>query len=230
MSKQNSKTVIPELQNDYIINEDGNIKIIENMNFQNDQEQINKLSSLNEDLKKIIESLENEFKKEKQKNKELSSQINNLKKLLNDILNEKERIVNEERKKVTELKERMEILNDLSNNNKKSNEDLNKLMKKLSDKDKEIEELKKLFPIKLQKGERLMNVKFISQDQYINYSIICKNTDIFTKIECLLYNEYSEYKNSKNYFLYGGGLIDKNKNLEENHIKNDSVITLVTEK
>ena len=46
------------------------------------------------------------------------------------------------------------------------------------------------YPIKLLEGEKLMTVIFTSVDQKVLYSVICKNTDLFSDIEKLLYKEY----------------------------------------
>ena len=55
----------------------------------------------------------------------------------------------------------------------------------LLEKDKEIQKLKlSRYPFELNKGEKLMTMNFESFDENIkNYSIICKNSDIFIEIE-----------------------------------------------
>ena len=71
-----------------------------------------------------------------------------------------------------------------------------------------------------------MTVIFISLDQKIHYSIICKNTDIFSKIEKDLYDEYPEYGEEENYFLANGKRVIKHKSLVQNNINNSDIITL----
>lgn len=71
-----------------------------------------------------------------------------------------------------------------------------------------------------------MSVIFISPNQKIHYSIICKNTDQFTKIETLLYKEYPDYGDLENYFVVNGNKINKYKTLKDNNIKNSDIITL----
>ena len=71
-----------------------------------------------------------------------------------------------------------------------------------------------------------MSVIFKSFDEDINYSVICKNTDEFGQIESLLYDRYPEYKNSNNNFLLNGKKIERNKNLDDNNIKNSDIIIL----
>ena len=58
------------------------------------------------------------------------------------------------------------------------------------------------------------------------YSLPCKKTDTFNDIEDLLYEEFPEYKNTKNYFTINGRKIDKFKTIEENKIKNSDKINL----
>ena len=50
-----------------------------------------------------------------------------------------------------------------------------------------------------------MTINFISFDQKVNnYSIICKNTDIFNNIEKKLYDEFKEFYETENYFTVNG--------------------------
>jgi len=60
----------------------------------------------------------------------------------------------------------------------------------------------------------------------MNYSIISKNTEVFSKIEIKLYERYPRYKESENNFFVGARKINKNKTLKQNNIKNNDIITL----
>ena len=72
-----------------------------------------------------------------------------------------------------------------------------------------------------------MTVNFTTIDSKIkNYSIICKNTDIFNNIEKKLYEDYKEYYDTENYFTVNEKKINRFKNLEENNIHNNDVIIL----
>ena len=150
-------------------------------------------------LIKRINELENELKIEKEKNNE----INNIIKI---------------------YKEKEEKMNIYGNESKEL------LIQKLLEKDNEIKELKlKLskFPFELNEGEELMCINFNSDDQKIkNYSIICKNSDIFNLIENKIYKDFPEFYNSENYFTVNGMKIHKNKTLKENKISNNDVIIL----
>ena len=72
--------------------------------------------------------------------------------------------------------------------------------------------------------ENILSVIFISTDQKIHHSIICKNTEKFTTIEHKLYEKYPEYLESENYFLINGNKVNKYKSLDENKIKNSDII------
>ena len=72
-----------------------------------------------------------------------------------------------------------------------------------------------------------MTVNFSSVDQKLhNYSLLCKNTDIFNTLEKKLYEDYKEYYETENYFTVNGKKIQKLKSLKENKIHNNDVIML----
>ena len=71
-----------------------------------------------------------------------------------------------------------------------------------------------------------MTIIFISSDQNIISSFICKNTHIFKFLENKFYEKYSEYKDLDNIFISNGRQIVKNKSLAENEIKNNDIITI----
>ena len=43
----------------------------------------------------------------------------------------------------------------------------------------------------------------MSDEQDINYSIVSKNTEKFSKIETMLYDKFPKYIESENYFFIG---------------------------
>ena len=76
--------------------------------------------------------------------------------------------------------------------------------------------------------EKLIKINFISTGQdIVNYSMIAKNTENFSKLEISLYQKYTKYLDSENYFLVNGNKINRQKTLEQNNIKNNDIITLV---
>jgi len=87
----------------------------------------------------------------------------------------------------------------------------------------QINQLKSYF---LSPGENLISIKFTSCDQNINFSTFVKPNDNFTKIENILYDNYPNYREFENYFLVNGNIINRNKTIEQNKIKNNDIITL----
>ena len=142
------------------------------------------------------------------------------------------------------LKNQIKILNSkYCNENNNLNSQIEQINKQLNEEKKrnkgnlneilslhqEINELnKKLerYPIELLEGEKLISVIFISSDENIHYSTICKNTDNFQDLETKLYKDYPGYKKNGNYFLIRGSEVNRFETLEENHIKNSDIIIL----
>ena len=88
----------------------------------------------------------------------------------------------------------------------------------------EIKELKSKRPIEILPGEKLVSVIF--QANEFLCSIICKDTDIFAKVESLLYQKYPKYKETEQYFIANGEKVNRFKTLKENHIKDSDVILI----
>ena len=183
-------------------------------------------------LEKKIKELENKISELNLLNENLKKQVKELQKENNKILHEKilekkgEEII-ELKNKNKELEQKINNLKNLSPENYEKNNIL-ELIEEIRQKDKEIKELKSNLPFELSKGEKLMSVIFISSEQKIHHSIICKNTDKFNRLENVLYNveEYKEFLNSENYFLVRGRKINKYLSLDENGIKNNDIIML----
>ena len=138
--------------------------------------------------------------------------------------------------------EKDKLIEELKNKNKKlksqnnnlqydtdiiSNKDqIINLMEELREKEHELRAIKKMLPFDLSPGENLMCVIFISVDQKVHLPVICKNTDIFTRLEKLIYDQYPEFGETENYFMVHGQKINKYKTLDYNKIKNNDIITL----
>jgi len=60
----------------------------------------------------------------------------------------------------------------------------------------------------------------------VNYALSCKKTDVFSKLEDELYKDFPYYKNFKKIFSIETRKIDVKKTIEENGIKNKSVINI----
>jgi hypothetical protein len=68
-------------------------------------------------------------------------------------------------------------------------------------------------------------VHFIATDSSVEFSWVCKITDIFSIVEENLYHKYPNLKN-KVYFLANGSMINTSSTLEQNKIKDDDVILI----
>ena len=150
-------------------------------------------------------NLNSELNIEKNNNQKLSQRIKELENIIN-IKN----IINELNEKLKNLK------------NNLNNDKLNELLEEIRIKDKIISN----YPVQLSEGEKLISVTFVSSEQKLHYSVICKNTDKFSKIENMLYDEYTEYFKTENNFQVNGNKINKYKSLEFNKIKNNDIIML----
>ena len=82
-------------------------------------------------------------------------------------------------------------------------------------------------PFELEKGENLMCIIFQSfSDTTIHYPFICKNKQVFEDLENHFYEKYPQFKDTQNYFMVDTFPIDTKKTLEENKIKNGSIIII----
>ena len=77
-------------------------------------------------------------------------------------------------------------------------------------------------------GEKVISVNFISMgnQDIAHYSLVCKNTDLFVKLEERLYNEFPQFKNFETYFEVRTRRIKRFKTLDENKIKNKDLINV----
>ena len=196
--------------------------------------------------KKLLEEItlyKNELNEEKNKNKKLSEEIslckNELKENKNKIIN-LEKTVNDLKK---ELEDNIKKYKDFEERTKEDLKNYNLIKSKeaalnaILERDKEIKELKQKlsrYPFELNEGEELMTVNISSVDQELqNYTIICKDTVIFSALEKKLYEDIKnkkDYYSTENFFTVNGNKINKSKSLKENNIHNhDSIILNVIE-
>lgn len=92
-----------------------------------------------------------------------------------------------------------------------------------------IEELKQKlgrYPCGLAEGESLISVIFTSSDQKIHQSIICKNTEKFSRLEETLYEKFPEYSDTSNFFYVKDKTVSRFKSLKENNINDSEIILL----
>ena len=152
-------------------------------------------------------------------NEEYKNKINELEKRIKELeiqLEEKNKIIREEKLLNNSLTKKILELENILNNKAKS--------KEIIELEKEIKLFKSYYNFSSE--DKLISINFISIFQDINYQLIAKNSDEFSKLEKLLYDNYPKYKDTENYFLVGGKKINRNRTLRENEIKDEAIITL----
>ena len=102
------------------------------------------------------------------------------------------------------------------------------LVNQLEKKNEEIKDLKSKFQnYELLEKEKLITISFITQSENIIWSVICKKSNPFKKLENLFYKDYPEYKEKHLYFKLNRRTINKEENLEKNNIENNDVINII---
>ena len=150
-------------------------------------------------------------------NEKYINKINELERIIKELkiqLIEKDRLIREEKEKKDNLDK---IIKEIKN---EFNDKANIIIK--------LENEIKLFRsyYNFSSNEKLISIKFISGEQDIDFSVITKNTEAFSKIENMLYEKYPKYKDSENYFLVNGNRINRHRTLEENKVRNNEILTL----
>ena len=130
------------------------------------------------------------------------------------------------KEEIINLKQENLRLKKIENDYNASKLEVLELHEELRKKEKELKELKSKLPFELNKDETLLTIIFISLDQKLHYSLLCKNTSRFNTIENILYEKFPEYRKTENYFISEGRTINKSMTLEENKIKLNDIIIL----
>ena len=161
------------------------------------------------------------------------SEINSLKQQLNDEKKKNEILSNENKNlksEITNLNNEINELKQYEQKNRLLQEEINKknfeIQKCKSDNNKDFDEgITSVKP-----GEKIISINFVSMgNQDIgHYSLICKNTELFVRLEERLYNDFPQFKNYETYFEKNTKRIKRFKTLDENQIKNKDVITIFT--
>ena len=80
----------------------------------------------------------------------------------------------------------------------------------------------------VQPDEEFISVNFVSMasQDIINYSIVCKQSWLFSKLEEKLYKDFPQYNKPETYFMFNANMIERNKTLKENKIGNNSIVNV----
>ena len=79
-------------------------------------------------------------------------------------------------------------------------------------------------------GEKIMAINFVSMgnQDIMNYNLMCKNIDLFIRLEERLYEDFPQFKEFETYFEVNGKRIKRFKTIEQNNIKTNDVINVFT--
>ena len=156
--------------------------------------------------------MKQQLNEEKKKNEILSNENKKLKSIITNLNNEINKLKQYEQK------------------NRLLQEEINKknieIQKYKSDNNKDFDEgITSVKP-----GEKIISINFVSMgNQDIgHYSLVCKNTELFVRLEERLYDDFPQFKNYETYFEKNTKRIKRFKTLDENQIKNKDVITIFT--
>ena len=173
----------------------------------------------------------------KENNNYLRKQIKEIKKNYESKISELQKKLNKKKEKNKTLIDENNLLKEKINKlNAKIGklEDIVKLLKsKLSQKDIEIQKMLQNNSgnheiTSINKGEKIMSVNFVSMgiSDIGHYSLFCKNTDLFVKLEERLYEDFPQFKEYETYFEVKTKRLKRFKTLKENKIKNNDIINM----
>ena len=77
-------------------------------------------------------------------------------------------------------------------------------------------------------GEKIMAVNFVSMgsNDIGHYNLVCKNTELFVRLEERLYEDFPQFKEYETYFEVETRRIKRFKSLDENNIKSNDIINI----
>jgi len=189
--------------------------------------------NISDDIKNKNKELIDCFKIDEDKNKNIEniSQIEELKKQLNDEKNKNKKLLYENQN----MKEKIKQLNLEIGKLKLLEDKIKFLEKNIIEKNIEIQKFKIGNYIKpddsiqsIHPGEKIIGVNFVSMGNQVigHYNIVCKNTDIFIRLEEKLYNDFPQFKDYETYFTIKTKRIKRFKTLDENNIQNNDVVNV----
>ena len=158
-----------------------------------------------------------------------------------DEITKLKRLLNEEKNKNINLMKEIEILKNkniiLNNDNNSLKEQIKILENNLKAKKNELQNLlsknnnNNIINYKITSinpGEEILAINFVSNgvQDIGHYNLICKNTDLFVRLEERLYQDFPDFKNYETYFEVNTRRIKRFKTIEENNIKNNDIINV----
>ena len=179
--------------------------------------------------------MESKLKDERALNKNLQEENKKLKDTTNKLEEEQKTLLKNSQEENKKLKETIYQLEQeqktLIKNLKEEEKTMSAKNEKIYDSErKSITNIKRKLITELKEGEVIISVVFLSmgRQDIQNYSLPCKNTDLFVDLERQLYEDYPEYKNYETYFEVNTRRILRFKTIEENEIESNSIINIFT--
>ena len=125
------------------------------------------------------------------------------------------------------LKNKQSIIDILIQNQKLVNEN-NNLKKRINEFNNEVKSLKNKIRTLENDFNQIMTVNFVSlgSSDIGHYSLLCKKTDLFVRLEERLYKDFPKLKNNKIVFEVSAKRINRFKTLDDNNIKNNEIINI----
>lgn len=78
------------------------------------------------------------------------------------------------------------------------------------------------------KSDKNIIFHFVSTDPQINnYPMVCNKSDLFNEVVNKFFRVFPKYKNKNIYFICNASIVEKNKTIFENGIKNDNAVMIV---
>ena len=172
----------------------------------------------------------------------INNQNNNQSQIINyqNDINELKIQLNEEKNKNLILNKEIEILKNiniiLNNDNNSLKEKIKILENDLILKNNELQNLLSKnnnniinYEItSIKPDEKILCINFVCnviQDMG-HYNLVCKNTDLFVRLEERLYQDFPSFKNYETYFEVNTRRIKRFKTIDENNIKNNDIVNV----
>ena len=194
-----------------------------------DERALNK--NLQEENKKLKDTTDQLEQEQKTLIKNLQEENKKLKDTTNKLEEEQKTLLKNSQEENKKLKE---TIYQLEQEQKTLIENLKEEEKTMSAKNEKIYDSEKIIKstsiTELKEGEVIISVLFLSmgRQDIQNYSLPCKNTDLFVDLERQLYEDYPEYKNYETYFEVNTRRILRFKTIEENNIRSNAIINIFT--
>ena len=180
------------------------------------ENEIEKLKEEINEYKKRIAELENKLSETEKLNESLLKKLNEeilLKEILKKTISEKDNSISEYNGKIKSLEEQIREFNEkinIMNTQEEKAFEKNNSKVEASYNDKE--------------EEKPFAINFMSMDQRIHYPLLCKNSDLISRLEEELYNEYEEFKEYNTFLTVNGNIVKRFKTVAENKIKKGDAI------